>query len=363
MRPTAPAPSFFQDAAKAFKNEGGQECERWKESLDREGDGCRLRFHRWLPRPAPGLRRATPDPRAEQRPSPPVQPHPGQCGRAPHRRPDLRPPGRVGRRACREARERPDLRRDQRQHLQEGRYGRRVESASPRTRNPSVDSAHLRRPGACASPPWRRSPSSAAPASASPSASSTRRASSTPATAPLGRTLTSTAVDDLLDEIVDAITAIYTEYFGAPNAHRHAPAHLGPHRQGPQGRRHGRVRLPRRPRSARTRADAPPTRFRATATAPNPDGTPLRPPGLHDPERADQRSAPRTNESRVIVGNFSRGPDPRPRRASRSTQQRARLLHGPTRPSSGQRTRSASPPRATRRLSTSSAGRPRRWMR
>jgi HK97 family phage major capsid protein len=164
--------------------------------------------------------------------------------------------------------------------------------------------------------------------------------------------LTSTDPDDLLDAIVDAITAIHTEYFGAPNGilmHPRTWAYASSRTATPTAR----TRLARPPAASAVRSAARLTA--CPALGPEPDWPAVRLPGLHDPQHADQRWQQRQRGPRSSSETSRRASfwiTPRSRSTPRSTSTSV-----PTRPSSAQRTRSASPPRATRRPSSPSVDR------
>jgi HK97 family phage major capsid protein len=121
-----------------------------------------------------------------------------------------------------------------------------------------------------------------------------------------GAAFTSTSVDDLLDEIIDAITAIYTEYFGAPNAilmHPRTWARIIKARKedataeyafvvGPGSRQDG----------ARTATDSLP----GYTGAPNPTGALFGLP-VYTTRNVPTNAGAGDDESRVVVGNFQEG--------------------------------------------------------
>jgi HK97 family phage major capsid protein len=122
-----------------------------------------------------------------------------------------------------------------------------------------------------------------------------------------GAAFTSTAIDDLLDEIVDAITAIYTEYFGAPNGilmHPRTWARIVKARKEDAvaeyafavggGSDHG--------GRGRTATDPLP----GYTGAPNPTGSLFGLP-VYTTRNVPTNAGTADDESRVIVGDFSQG--------------------------------------------------------
>lgn len=112
--------------------------------------------------------------------------------------------------------------------------------------------------------------------------------------------LSSTNVDDLLDAVIDAITAIYTDYFGAPNAILMHP------------RTWGRIVKERNPDYASQYIIGPPANRTSTDSLPgfgqgaNPTGQLFGLP-VYTTRNVPTDKGPTDNESRVIVGAFDEG--------------------------------------------------------
>lgn len=115
-----------------------------------------------------------------------------------------------------------------------------------------------------------------------------------------GAAFTSTDVDDLLDEIVDGITAIYTEYFGAPNGilmHPRTWARIIKHRKADATSEYvvG-------PPSNRSATDSLP----GYGSAPNPTGSLFGLP-VYTTRNVPTNAGAADDESRVVIGNFQEG--------------------------------------------------------
>lgn len=112
--------------------------------------------------------------------------------------------------------------------------------------------------------------------------------------------LTSTDVDDLLDAVIDSITEIYTNYFGAPNAIVMHP------------RTWARIIKARKTAEATEYAVGPPGQRQATdplpgyGTGANPIGSLFGHP-VYTTRNVPVNKGASDNESRIIVGNFSEG--------------------------------------------------------
>jgi HK97 family phage major capsid protein len=122
-----------------------------------------------------------------------------------------------------------------------------------------------------------------------------------------GAAFTSTSVDDLLDEIIDGITAIYTEYFGAPNGvlmHPRTWARIV------KARKEDAVAEYAFPVTAP--GDSSPRGRTATdplpgyGTGPNPTGALFGLP-VYTTRNVPVNAGANDDESRVIVGDFSQG--------------------------------------------------------
>lgn len=117
---------------------------------------------------------------------------------------------------------------------------------------------------------------------------------------------TSTAIDDLLDEIIDGITAIYTEYFGAPNGILMHPRTWGRIVKARKDDAIADYAFPVGPGSradgARTATDPLP----GYGSGPNPTGSLFGLP-VYTTRNMPTKAGTADNESRVIVGNFQEG--------------------------------------------------------